>query len=394
MLKDDKGRDYRGVIEAKHKKEAQSKLDSMGYYLVSLKQESPFRIPFLSRKIPPTDIIVFTRQFATMIKAGIPIAKALMASAEQTDNNSFRWIINDVRSGIEKGSSLSDAMAKHGSVFSEFFISLIRIGETGGNLDQMLMRISQYLEREEDLARKLKAAFAYPLIVTIVATVVVIYLVMFVVPVFVGVYRSVRVELPIPTIVLMVISNVVKQFWLYMLIAALGFFVGVGRLQRTRRGRKLIDTTKLSLPLFGRLNTYVAVSRFIRSFGSLIHSGIPITRALHTAKSITANRTIDAVIDHIRVAVSRGDNIAGTLRASKIFSPVVVQLVAAGEQSGALDDMLDKSADFLDDEIDKTIKSLMVKLEPALTIVLAAIVSFIALAIYLPMFDLIRQISR
>jgi type IV pilus assembly protein PilC len=217
---------------------------------------------------------------------------------------------------------------------------------------------------------------------------------MFVVPVFVGVYRSVRVELPVPTVALMTISNIIRQFWVYLIIALFGLFIGAGRLYRTRRGRKLIDTVKLSLPLFGRLTTHVAVSRFIRSFGSLIHSGIPITRALQTAKSITANRVIETVIDRIRVAVSRGDSIAGTLRASKIFSPVVIQLVAAGEQSGALDDMLDKSADFLDDEIDKTIKSLMVKLEPTLTIILAAVVSFIALAIYLPMFDLVRQISR
>jgi len=393
-LKDEKGRDYQGTIAAKDKKEAQAKLDTTGYYLVALSKEPLVLFSMFSPKITKMDIVVLARQLATMMSAGLPITKSLMALAEQCANDSLRRVINDIRSKIEGGFKLSEAMGKHPDVFSEFFVSLIETGETGGTLDMMLKRVSTYLEKEEELRRKIKGAFAYPMVVSVVAMIVVTYLVLFVVPVFKSVYAGMKVELPLPTIILITASVIVKKWWLLLSIFITGVVLWIKRAIKKEKARLLLDKIKISLPLFGALNTKVAVSRFVRSFGSLISSGIPISKALSVTERVSANKAITAAIDKVRVEVNRGESIAVALKAARLFPPIVIQMVAAGEESGALDDMLDKSAEFLDEEIDMAIKKLTVKLEPILTFGLAGIVGFIALAIYLPMFDIIKQISK
>lgn len=392
-LKDGKGRDYQGVIQARDRKEAQERLDTTGYYLISLKKELQLKSLFLSKKVSREDIIIFSRQLATMIETGLPIVKSLMSLAEQSDNYALRRILYDIGSDIEGGSSFSDAIAKYPKAFSDFYISMVRAGETGGILDKILKRTSVYLEKEEELNRKIKSAFAYPTIVSIIAIGVVSYLVVFVVPIFQEVYGSMKAELPVPTIVLIAISGFARRWWLQLLIMAAGLILGFRIFKRTEKGGFLIDKFNISIPIFGSLNKKVTVSRFVRSFGSLIASGIPITKGLNIAEAIAANKIIAKAIDKIRMAVNRGENISGSLKTSKIFPAVVVQLVATGEESGTLDTMLDKSADFLDEDIDTVIKGLTVKLEPMLTITLAIIVGFIALAIYLPMFDIIRSLS-
>jgi len=392
-LKDERGRDYQGSVDAKNRKEAEAKLSTPGYYLTSLKKETQLNISITAKKITKMDIIVFARQFATMVNAGLPIVKSLSALSEQSDNDTLRKVLNDIRSKVESGFTLSEAMSKHPTVFSELFISMVRTGETGGILDKMLRRVSNYLEKEEDLRRKIKSAFAYPIIVSCVAAIVVAYLIIVVVPVFQSVYKSMKVDLPGPTLTLVAMSQIIRGWWLPLSIIGTAAIAAFLKFRKKEKVAFLIDKLKISIPLFGPLNRKVAVSRFVRSFGSLITSGIPIATALSVTESITANRVIAKVIDRIRMAVNRGENISGSLKFGKIFPAVVIQLVSAGEESGALDDMLDKSADFLDEEIDTTIKKLTVKLEPIMTISLALIVGFIALAIYLPMFDVIRHIS-
>jgi len=393
-LKDEKGRDYQGAIQAKDKKEAQAALDTKGYYLTSLRRIPQVEFPVFARKITKMDVIVFSRQLATMLGTGLPITRSLAAIAEQSDNEGLKVVINDIRTKIEGGFKLSEAMAKHTEAFTPFFISLVRTGEASGIMDKMFVRLSSYLEKEEDLRKKVKAAFAYPTVVSIVAACVVTYLVVFVVPVFQEVYKSLKVDLPMPTQILLAMSAIARKAWLPILASIGGLVFAFKVFSKSEQGGYLLDRFKISMPIMGPFNKKVAVSRFIRSFGSLISSGISIAKALDVSEAIAGNKVVSRVVGRMRMAVNRGDSISGTLRYGKIFPPIVVQMVAAGEESGTLDEMLDKSADFLDQDIDESVKQLTVKLEPILTMGLALAVGFIALAIYLPMFDVIKQISK
>lgn len=393
-MKDEKGRDFQGTILAKSKKEAQVALDTKGYYLTSLKKMPQLEISLLSRKISNMDVVVFSRQLGTMMSTGLPVIKSLAAIAEQSDNEKLRIVINDMRSKIEAGFKLSETMDRHPEVFSLFFRSLVRTGETGGILDEMFSRLSTYLEKEEEVRRKVKSAFAYPAVVSVVAVAVVTYLVIFVVPVFKSVYEGMKVALPLPTQLLIAISGIIRKGWWGVAIFIVVLIFGFRMYKKTKKGSFFLDKIKISLPMFGSFNKKVAVSRFIRSFGALISSGIPITRALDVSGAIVGNKVVGQVVDRMKAAVNRGETISGSLRYGRIFPPIVVQMVAAGEESGALDEMLSKSADFLDEDIDEAIKRLTVKIEPVLTIALAIVVGFIAMAIYLPMFDIIKQISK
>lgn len=393
-LKDEKGRDYQGSIQAKDKKEAQAALDTTGYYLTSLRRIPQVEFPVFARKITKMDVIVFSRQLATMLGTGLPITRSLSAIAEQSDNEAFKVVVNDIRTKIEGGFKLSEAMAKHSEAFSPFFVSLVRTGEASGIMDKMFIRLSDYLEKEEDLRKKVKAAFAYPTIVAIVATLVVTYLVMFVVPVFQEVYKSLKVDLPMPTQILLTISAIGRKAWLPIAIGIGGLVFGYRVFSKSEQGGYILDRIKISMPIMGPFNKKVAVSRFIRSFGSMISSGISIAKALDVSEAIADNKVVSKVVEKMKMAVNRGDSISGTLRYGKIFPPIVVQMVSAGEESGTLDEMLDKSADFIDEDIDESVKQLTVKIEPILTIGLALVVGFIAMAIYLPMFDVIKQISK
>lgn len=393
-LKDDKGRDYEGTIEAKDKREAQAALDTKGYYLTSLKKMPQLQLALFSRGITRMEVVVLARQLGTMLGTGLPIIKTLAAIGEQAESETLRTVINDIRTKIEAGFKLSEALEKHPGVFSPFFVSLVRTGETGGILDEMFKRLSTYLEREEDMRRKVKTAFAYPAVVSVVAVGVVSYLVVFVVPIFKSVYAGMKVTLPGPTLALIAMSDAIRKGWWLGLIAIGLLFVGYKLLQRTEKGAYIIDRIKISVPLLGVLNRKAAITRFIRSFGALISSGIPITRALDVSESIAGNKVVTRVVDGMRLAVNRGESISGSLRYGRIFPPIVVQMIAAGEESGALDEMLSKSSDFLDEDVDLIIRRITVKIEPILTISLAVVIGFIALAIYLPMFDIIKQIAR
>jgi len=393
-MKDEKGRDYQGYIQAKSKKEAQAALDTRGFYLTSLRRAPQLQFTITRQRITRMDVIIFARQLSTMLGTGLPITRSLAAMSEQADNDKLKAMIDDLRLKIEGGSKLSEAMERHKSVFSTFIISMVRTGETGGMMDEMFRRISLYLEKEEDLRRKVVSAVAYPAIVAFAATAVVSFLIVFVVPAFQQVYGDLGAELPIPTRILIQTSVTVRQNWpallTFLAISIAGYFV----FRRLEKGRYLIDKFKISAPVIGNFHRKVAVSRFVRSLSALISSGITITRALEIADTIPGNRVAARYIDNIRAAVNRGENVSVAMRYGKIFPPIVIQMVAAGEESGALDNMLDKSADFLDEDIDTAIKRLTVKIEPILTTVLAAVIGFIALAIYLPMFDIVRHIRR
>jgi type IV pilus assembly protein PilC len=329
-----------------------------------------------------------------MISSGIPLLRTLKALAEETTNTRLRAVIEKIKFDVENGASLSNAVSKHPQVFSTFFISLIKSGEAAGKLSPVLESLADYLESQEDLRRKVSSAFAYPVIVGIVAILVMCFLLIFIVPVFSSVYKTMKITLPGPTLTLIILSNIfIKFWWLILVFIAAGFYFLKVAKQNAAFGLAL-DGLKLKLPLFGELNRKVAMSRFVRTLSTMVGSGLTLNPSLTIIKEVVGNRVFALGIESIQKDVNQGKQISEALKTQKFFPPIVMQMIAVGEESGNLNTMLDKCADFLDKDIDALVKSLVVKLEPTLTFFLAVLVGFIALAIYLPMFDLIRQMNK
>jgi len=392
---DGQNKQVKGTLEAKDILEAKVKLRQSGLYITSIhKERGEFAGKLELGKVSVMDLAVFSHQFSVMIGSGIPLIRTLQALAEETSNIQFRKIINKVRSDVEGGSSLSAAFSKHPKVFSNFFINLIKSGEVSGTLPAILKRLASYLEKEEDIRRKVASAFAYPAIVSIVAVGVVGFLLIFIVPVFQNAYKAMSVELPVPTLVLIWASKIFTQFWWVVLILAILVCVSSVILRKKERWGLILDRFKLRFPLFGPLNCKVAISRFVRTLATMIGSGLTLGSSLNTAKDVVGNKVVIHTIESLQKEISQGRQISDSLKEQDFFPPIVVQMVSVGEESGKLNEMLDKCADFLDEETDLVIKRLMVKLEPILTFGLAVLIGFIALAIYLPMFDLIYRISH
>lgn len=394
LAQDTQGKPIKGTLEAKDILEAKTKLRQLGLYITWIRPETNFldRLGFV--RIKNLDLAIFSHQFSVMISSGVPLIRVLNALAEETTNRRFRTIINKIRFDVENGQSLSSAFLKHPKVFSNLFISLIKTGEAGGVLHTVLNRLADYFEKEEDLRRKVIASFSYPVIVSIVAFGVVSFLLIFIVPVFRSVYKNLKIGLPGPTIALIGLSNIFVKFW-WLILLLIGLIYYILRIYGQNKIFALtLDKIKLKLPIFGQLNQKVAISRFVRTLSTLIGSGLSLNPSLTIVKEVVGNRAVVAAIESIQNQINQGRQISDCLRAEEFFPPIVKQMISVGEESGNLGAMLDKCADFLDEDIDTLIKSLVVKLEPILTLFLAGLVGFIALAIYLPMFDLIRQITR
>lgn len=394
VARDNVGKIYKGSIEVENEAGVRAKLKDTGLYTTEIKKETEELFKIKWDRISVDDIVIFTERLSAMINAGLPIIRCLNTIGKQTENEALKRIIYKICLDIEGGERLSDSLAKHPRIFSNFYVNMIRTGETGGLLDEVLQRIAEYLYKEQTLKRNIRKAFAYPVIVLCAAAVVVSFLVIFIVPVFADVYSKMRITLPMPTVMLVAISKIVGHYW-WAILVALGLVVfGYRSAYASDKGRLAIDQFKLNFPIFGTLNRKVAISRFIRTFGSLVASGVVIMEALNVVREITGNTVIANIIDNLQNNVREGKKIAEPLLEEKLFPPMVVQMIAAGEEAGALDTMLKKSADFLDRDIDYAVGKLVARLEPLLTVFLAIIVGFIALAIYLPMFDLIAGIAK
>ena len=345
-------------------------------------------------RVKTEDVIIFTERFSAMVNAGLSIISSLRALGKQTEDKNLKEIISTIRMDLEGGLTLSDALGKHPQVFSNLYINLVKAGETGGIMDKVLQRMAEYLNKELQLRRRIKLAFSYPVIVLCAAILVVGFLVIFIVPVFIKAYSKMGMDLPLPTIILFGISKFIGSYW--WAIAAILVLVVFG--YRTVRSQDkfkiMMDRFKLNLPVFGSLNSKIVVSRFIRTFGLLVASGVPIMQSLSTVRGASGNKIMEQIIDNTKEEVSRGKTVTDTLSLEEIIPPMVIQMVSAGEQSGTMDIMLAKTADFLDRDVDNTIQRVVTRLEPLLTVFLAIIVGFIALAIYLPIFDLVTMITK
>ena len=394
VARDSTGKTYKGNLEAENEAAVRAKLKGMGLYVTETNKEKEELLTLKWERVSTEDIVIFTERFSSMINAGIPIIRCLETIGKQVENPALRRVVYKLSLDLEGGERLSDALAKHPKVFSNFYVNMVKAGEEGGILDEVLQRIVEYLHKEDVLRRNIKKAFTYPIIVLSVTAVVVSFLVIFIVPVFANVYSKMRISLPIPTVILLNLSKLVTSWWWAILGAMVLAIFGYKSFCSTDKGRLALDRLKLRLPIFGPLNCKIAVSRFVRTFGSLVTSGIVITEALNVVREIAGNKVITNIVDNIQSGVREGKRIVDSISEEPLFPPIIAQMIGAGEEAGILDTMLNKSSDILDRDVDYTVGKLVAYLEPLLTVFLALVVGFIALAIYLPMFDLMTSVGK
>jgi len=377
--------------EVDNVREIRNDLDKAGYELLKVKRKKS--IERQRRKIKQSEVVNFTYKFAGMYSAGLSILQCLETLQEQTKNEALQQVIADITESIETGSSLKKAFSKYRHIFSDFFIGMIEAGETGGKLATTLQMSAVYLEKRADLKQRIKSAFVYPAVVTIMCCIIVGFLLVFFVPVFSKLYDQLKVTLPGPTLVLVALSRLLRNFWPVIVIAAAAAVISVKFLFKNKNVRRTWDAFKLNMPIFGRLNRMTAVTNFIRSFAILASVGVPLTRALEVAALVAQNDKVAEISSEMQGAIEAGHSVADSLKNYKIFPPIIHQLAASGEKSGKLAEMLDKGAEFLDKDIERTVHALLAKLEPTLTVIMGVIVGFVLLSVYLPMFDYMAHLK-
>jgi type IV pilus assembly protein PilC len=344
-------------------------------------------------RIKPDEIVTFTYKLAEMCSAGLPIIRCIETLEEQTPNRSFTRILSDIRQSVATGSSLRDAFGKHGSIFSNFFLGMLEAGESSGRLSETLQASAIYLEKQADFRHKVKSAFAYPIIVGIMCFLVVAFLVIFVVPVFSKMYRQMHVPLPGPTQALITLSNTVRSGWWAIPLIVIGTSLLLKLLWKKANLKTRWDSFKLSMPVLAKFYRLVVASGFIRTFAMLASAGVSLVKALEVAGAVVDNAKITEITGQLQKSIQKGNTVTDSLKNSGVFPMVIIQLAASGEESGTLSDMLNKGADFLDKDINRMLKALLVKIEPAMTIILGLIVGFILMSVYLPMFDYMSHIE-
>ncbi len=343
--------------------------------------------------IKTRDIVIFTRQFATMINSGLPLVQALDILAEQTENDSLRKVIQDVLYDVESGHTLADAMGKHPKIFTDLFVNMVAAGEAGGILDTILLRLATFLEKNDALVRKIKGAMIYPAVISFVAVAAVAILLYFVIPTFQVMFDSAGVPLPLPTRFVIWMSVMLQEYWWAMLIGIAGVILGIRHMYGTNPGRLALDRMLLNVPILGDLQRKAAVARFTRTLGTLVSSGVSILEGLEITAKTAGNRVIHDAVMESRASIAGGETIAGPLKASGVFPPMVVQMINVGEQTGGLDEMLSKIADFYDEEVDAAVEALLSAMEPIMIVVLGVVVGGMIVAMYLPIFDMISAVG-
>ncbi|UCE70960.1 MAG: type II secretion system F family protein [Nitrospiraceae bacterium] len=347
----------------------------------------------LGGKVTEKDLVIFTRQFATMIGAGLPLVQALDILSNQTENKHYAKIIGEIKNDVEGGSTFADALKKHPKVYSDLYSNMVAAGESGGILDTILIRLAQYIEKAQKLKRQVKGAMTYPAVVISVAILVIAVIMIFVVPTFSKMFTQLGGQLPGPTQLVIDMSDFIAGTGGLITFASMIIIVvGIVKWRKTETGRTITDRILLKLPIFGILLKKVAVAKFTRTLGTLTSSGVPILDGLNITAKTAGNKVIEKAVFEVRKNVAEGQTIADPLSETKVFPPMVTQMIAVGESTGALDSMLDKIADFYDEEVDAAVANLTAMLEPLLMVFLGGTVGFIVVAMYLPIFKLITLI--
>jgi type IV pilus assembly protein PilC len=399
-VRDKAGRLVNGTLEADSQTAVAQRLKAMGYAPVSitasnagLKKE--ISIPGLSRKkkVKLKDLAVFSRQFATMINSGLSLLRALNILAEQTESVELQRVIGEVRNEVESGTSLSAAMSKHPRVFPPLMVNMTKAGEIGGFLDSVLLQIAENYEAEVKLRGKIKSAMTYPIVVACISGIALIVMLTFVVPTFAKMFKSLGSKLPAPTQLLVNLSHAMKFLLPAGIILTIVFLIVWKRIKHEERVRKVVDPLKLKVPVFGMLFRKVALARFARNLGTMIRSGVPILQALDIVADTTGNYTLTAAVHDVQDSVRQGESLSRPLENHPVFPPMVVQMMAVGEDTGALDTMLHKISDFYDQEVEATTEALTALIEPIMIAVLGGLVGSMIVCLYLPIFDIYNHIG-
>ncbi len=340
-------------------------------------------------RISEKDLVVFTRQFATLFASGIPIVQGLEIMARQAENKALKAVLTKVKESIEAGSTLADALKKHPNVFDNLYVNMVAAGEAGGVLDAVLIRLSTYIEKSMKLKKKVKGAMIYPAIILSVAVLVVAIIMLFVIPIFAKIFGEMGVALPLPTMIVIGFSDFISGIGgAIILVSFILFIFGIRQYRKTEHGRKVTDKFLLDLPIFGDLLKKVAVARFSRTLGTLIGSGVPILEGLEICARTAGNKVVEKEVLDSKKEVTTGSTVSETFKNSKVFSPMVIQMINVGETTGSLESMLIKVADFYDDEVDQAVVNLTTMLEPIMIVFMGVTVGFIVIALYLPIFKL------
>lgn len=388
------GGQVRGEIQAQDARAAARQLRQQRITVTTVAPKTAaaqFTIPFLGG-VSTKEISVFTRQFSTMIGAGLPLVQCLQALGSQAERKRFQEIIARVASDVEGGATLSEAMARHPKIFDDLYVNLVQVGEVGGVLDTMLARLAIYMEKAQALRHRVQMAMIYPILVITVAILVVAFLLMFVIPIFAGFYAKAGVPLPLPTRIVLGLSHFLVSYWWLILVGFGGGMFLFRYWYATEAGRTTVDGFLLKAPIFGPLIRKISVARFTRTLSALLGGGVPIIEALKITAKTSGNRIIENAVMEARERVTAGQTLVEPLKASGVFPPMVVQMVAVGEQTGALDNMLAKVADYYEDEVDVAVSGLTALLEPILIVFLGVVIGGIVISIYLPIFQIVTLI--
>ncbi len=381
----------RGEIEAKTREEATARLRAQQIVLTSIAPKGggfALKLSFGGGKVTAKDISVFTRQFSTMINSGLPLVQCLSILAGQAENKVFGKALDAIRQEVEGGSTLAAALKKHPKVFDELYVNLVMAGEAAGILDTILGRLAKHIEKAEKLKGEVKSAMVYPTIIVVVAVVVIGVLMVFVIPIFAQMFTGLGGVLPLPTRIVMGMSYFLQRYIILIILAGVGAAYGVKRYYRTDKGRLTLDQLFLKLPIIGDLIRKASVAKFTRTLGTLMTSGVPILEGMTIVAKTSGNRVIERAIMTARQSISEGKTVAEPLGKSKVFPPMVIQMINVGEATGQLDAMLGKIADFYDEEVEAAVAALTAALEPMLMVFLGVTVGFIVIAMYLPIFQM------
>ncbi len=386
-----KGKTIRGEVEAADERMARLQLKRRNLKIKKIKEKPKdlfANVSFMQPKITSKDLVIFTRQFSTMIDAGLPLVQGLTILAEQMENKTFKGVLKQVVTDVEGGASLAESLQKHPKVFDSLFVNLVAAGEVGGILDTILQRLATHIEKAQKLKSRIKSAMTYPAIVVAIAILVISVIMIFVIPVFESMFKDFGSALPLPTQIVVNISRFTKGNVHYMIGALIVLVFAFKRYKNTKAGRKQVDTLALKLPVFGPLLKKVAVASFTRTLGTMIASGVPIISAMEIVAKTAGNVVLEEVILDVRSSIAEGQPIAEPLSENEIFPNMVVQMIGVGEATGALETMLEKIADFYDDEVDAAVDALTSMLEPLLMVFLGGTIGGLVVAMYLPIFKM------
>lgn len=338
------------------------------------------------------DLAIFTRQFSTMINSGLPLVQCLDILGKQAEKDGFKKVITQTMRDVESGATLADALSRHPAIFNDLFVNMVEAGEAGGVLDVILNRLATYMEKMNTLKRKVQSAMTYPAVVFLVTIAATTFMLLFIIPTFAKMYADFGSDLPAPTMIVMAISDLIRTKWWLLITIIVAGVVGFRRYYNTKKGKAVIDRYSLRVPVFGQVLLKASIARFTRTLGTLVSSGVPILEGLDITGKAAGNSVVKEAVAKTKASISSGQTIAGPLRDSEVFPPMVVQMIAVGEETGALDEMLSKIADFYDEEVDAAVDAMTSVIEPIMIVMMGGVVGGMVVAMYLPIFKLVSVI--